>query len=138
MASRDIKDLSASLQPIAQDFIDQCADQGIIVKLICTYRSNEEQDVDYAQGRTAAGKIITELKGGQSAHNCVDSAGNPAAQAFDFGVFESDGTYVSSGADPRYHQAGTIGESLGMTWGGEWHHPVDLDHFETKNWRTNT
>lgn len=41
----------------------------LAVRVTSTYRSFEEQDKLYAQGRTTKGRIVTNAKGGQSYHN---------------------------------------------------------------------
>lgn len=50
---------------------------------MCTYRSAEEQERLYAQGRTTPGPIVTRARAGQSAHNATLPDGTPAARAFD-------------------------------------------------------
>lgn len=90
MASRVLTDLSPSMQGHAVNFLHACAGDtwlqhnGISVIVICTYRSNEEQDALYAQGRTKPGSIVTNARAGQSAHNVKMLSGRPSAEAFDF------------------------------------------------------
>ena len=43
--------------------------KGVRLRLSYTFRTYEEQDVLYAQGRTKPGKKVTNAKGGQSIHN---------------------------------------------------------------------
>src|SRR3990167_7492221 len=89
MPSRDLKDLSADMQPRAGNFMLLCAtdewltNTGITVLITCTYRSNKEQEALYAQGRTKPGRIVTRARGGQSKHNCKGPMGEQAAEAFD-------------------------------------------------------
>jgi peptidoglycan L-alanyl-D-glutamate endopeptidase CwlK len=77
------------MQVLYNRFSDRCRRDvnllklGVSVLLICTYRSREEQDKLYAQGRTTPGAIVTRAKGGQSAHNVETPQGAPAAEAFD-------------------------------------------------------
>lgn len=82
MASRRIEDLHPDLQPLATLFVDRCRDRLVDVLIVCTYRSGEEQDALYAQGRTTQGRIVTYARAGQSAHNHTLD-GTPAARAFD-------------------------------------------------------
>jgi peptidoglycan LD-endopeptidase CwlK len=49
--------------------LDDCLDQGHVYVATSGYRSYKEQDLLFAQGRTAPGKICTKARGGQSAHN---------------------------------------------------------------------
>lgn len=89
MASRSIADLSPTMHALAMDFMQRCADDtwlkehGISVLIICTHRSNDEQNALYAQGRTKPGAIVTRARGGQSAHNVTSPGGKPSAEAFD-------------------------------------------------------
>lgn len=89
MASREIRDLSPAMQVLYNRFNDRCRRDiellklGVSVLLTCTYRSDEEQDRLYAQGRTLPGAIVTKAKGGQSKHNTQTPQGKPAAEAFD-------------------------------------------------------
>src|SRR5574343_1544593 len=82
MATREIKDA----EPILQDAYEfaKAEYQRLYPNdpqpfLTCVYRSNEEQDALYAQGRTTKGKIVTNAKAGQSKHNFKPS------KAFDIG-----------------------------------------------------
>lgn len=69
MASRSFSDLDPRIQFDALKVRDAWKDAGLDVLVTCTYRSNEEQDQLYAQGRTAPGKIVTHAQAGQSLHN---------------------------------------------------------------------
>lgn len=135
MASRDPKTLHPLLQPLAQQFLVQCMAEGINVFLTCCYRSNEEQDEDYAKGRTFPGKIITNAQAGQSPHNCTIADGNiPAAKAFDFGIKTNEGSLDWDASDVQWVRARDIGESLGL-YSGEYFPRKDYDHLELPNWR---
>lgn len=136
MASRLISDLHPSLQPLCQEFLARCIQVGIKAGISCTYRSSTEQDADYAQGRTAPGKVITNAKGGESPHNCMDSAGRAAAKAFDFFIYAADFRHLDwDAADDRWKKAIAIGEELGLVSGSTFN-IVDTDHMEMPNWRT--
>lgn len=128
MASRKIEDLHPDLQPLCREFLMQCEAAGLEVKITFTYRSPQEQDDIYSQGRSKPGKIVTNLKGDKSKH-CFTADGKPAAKAFDFGIFDN-GAYVGDGADARYLQAGEIGEGVSLIWGGRWKKPFDPGHLE--------
>lgn len=47
----------------------ECKEKGIELLIYCGYRSPEEQDKLYAQGRKAKGKIVTHARAGESFHN---------------------------------------------------------------------
>lgn len=129
MPSRDIEDLHPDLQQPCRDLLAKCDSEGINAKVIFTYRTPEEQDDLYAQGRTIPGRKVTNIKGAASKH-CFTIDGNPAAKAFDIAVFDERGGYIEDGNDKRYWTVGKIGEALGLTWGGRWKSPHDPSHFQ--------
>ena len=141
MSDRNLNDLSAEMKPLAQEFLTKCnADplftaQGITVFVDQTYRSEADQNADYAKGRTTPGAIITNAQYGQSPHNCVDSDGNPAAKAFDIAIEDSDGSLDWDATDPLWRRAIKIGESLGLVSGSEFHSLKDNPHFELADWK---
>ncbi len=119
MASRKLEDLLPHVQEKAELFLDKCRKQGIDVLIYCTYRSFEEQEAEYAKGRTVAGKKTTNARGGDSFHNwgrafdCVPMA-NGRAQWND---------------KETYAIMGEIGKQIGFDWGGYWKF-VDRPHFQ--------
>lgn len=134
----DINLLHPDLKPLCISLIDQLttAIAPSTVKVNFTYRPPAAQDALYAQGRTTPGKIVTDLTSSKSKH-CFTLDGLPAAKAFDIAIFNLDGSYVGYGDDLRYQHAGalwkilaTVNPTLGMVWGGDWHHPHDPDHFQ--------
>jgi peptidoglycan L-alanyl-D-glutamate endopeptidase CwlK len=125
--SRKIEDLKLSMQIKARDFVVKMAEEGIPFMFTCTYRSQEEQDVLFNQGRTTPGKIVTWTH--NSRHTRRD--------AFDIAILRSGqpvwDTKIDVDADhiPDYEEAGKIGESVGLVWGGRWKIP-DYPHFQLK------
>jgi peptidoglycan L-alanyl-D-glutamate endopeptidase CwlK len=76
MPSRDKKDLN----PILTQVYDKACEEYLRLYpdfpqpfITCTFRSGEEQNKLYALGRTEKGKIVTNAKAGQSAHNTYPS-----------------------------------------------------------------
>lgn len=117
MPSRRIEDLHPDLQPICREFMRRCESVGLDILITCTYRSNEEQDQLYAQGRNSKpGPRVTNAKGGQSEHNFTIK-GKPAARAFDI-VPLVNGKPVWDDKHPAWQQAGRIGMALGLNWYG--------------------
>ena len=88
------------------------------VRVVEGYRSIERQDELYAQGRTTAGNIVTNAKGGQSFHNY--------GVAVDF-VFRKEGYNAS---EFLWGTLGTVGKEHGFKWGGDWKNFKDRPHFE--------
>lgn len=122
--------LCPELEALCRQFILNCAHAGLRVIITQTYRSSEQQAIDYAQGRTTPGKIITNAKPGESKHNCEDR-GVPAARAFDFAIYAGDGNLLDWNAeDDNWKTAIKIGEDLGLVSGSTWHCIKDSPHME--------
>lgn len=95
-------------------FLEECAAEGLAVRVTEVARSAARQDALYAQGRTAPGRIVTWTR--ESAH-----IGGRAFDVTLVGAHEYDD-------DPEAWQLlGAIGEDLGLEWGG---HFQDYGHFE--------
>lgn len=135
MASRRLSDLHPDVAHLAQQFLSKCEMAGIHVMVTCTYRSEEEQQALYDQGRTKPGNIVTNAKPGESLHNCKYPLGTPASRAFDV-VPIVNGKPVWDGTDPVWDQIGMIGIGIGLEWAGEWtverEHFVEKPHFQLK------
>jgi peptidoglycan LD-endopeptidase CwlK len=130
LADTNLSDLHPDLQPLATQWLNECLQQGLHVKIIQTWRDPAYQDQLFAQGRTAAGPVVTDLNGSQSLH-CFTIDGKPASRAFDFACFDSTGAYITDGTDNHYALAGQIGISMGLEWGGNWKGSlVDYDHLQ--------
>lgn len=128
MSSRSLDDLDARFRPFVDSFIATCAAQSLDVLIYCTYRSNEEQDVLYAQGRTAPGGIVTNAKAGQSAHNyrlafdgCPLLAGKPM--------------WNEHLSGPHWSLYGQIAVQCGMEWGGNFVSFTEGPHCQMKDWK---
>ena len=128
MTDKNLNDLHPTLQPLATQFLDACAMHSIKAVIVQTWRTPQEQDALYAQGRTAGGTCVTNATSAQSKH-CFTINGEPASKAFDFMLLDEQNRIITDGGDHAYAAAGNIGKNLGLTWGGDWHHP-DFDHFE--------
>ena len=130
-ASRKIEDLHPALQPLCQEFLARAEAQDIDVLITCTWRSNAAQDLLYAQGRSLVGRVVTNARGGQSAHNFMIK-GKPASKAFDV-VPMLGGKCMWSSSYPAWQVLGQIGMDLGLNWygaaGSKFH---ELPHFQLK------
>lgn len=131
MASRDITLCDERLQNVWKAALIKWAEKSPTITpfITCTYRSPEEQNALYAQGRTTEGHVVTNAKEYESAHNFTP------CQAFDIAFKDSsnklywDKSFFESFAE--------IVKSLDETivWGGEWTTIHDAPHFETSHWR---
>jgi peptidoglycan L-alanyl-D-glutamate endopeptidase CwlK len=93
-----------------------------------TYRSFEESDKLYQQGRTTPGEIVSNAKPGQSYHNY--------AMALDFHL-QVNGKDVWD-VDHNWMIVVNIFKSYGFQWGGDFQNFKDYPHLENKlghNWR---
>jgi peptidoglycan L-alanyl-D-glutamate endopeptidase CwlK len=94
----------------------------------CTYRNDEEQTKLYAIGRTEVGKIVTNAKAGESAHNRLPS------MAFDIAFITLDNRLDWSAH--LFAKYAEIAKEISseVEWGGDWRFK-DFPHFELKNWK---
>ena len=133
MASRLISDLHPKFQPLVNGFLNDCTVAGITLLVTCTYRSGDEQNELYAQGRTKPGKIVTNARAGQSKHNfTVDD--KPASLAIDIvPMVNGKPVWNTTGEDlVIWERVGKLGEARGMEWGGSWLKLKDWPHFQWK------
>lgn len=118
MASRNIDDLHPRVAALCRQFVEKCKASGIDVLITSTYRSIEEQNAIYAQGRTTPGKIVTNAKGGQSMHN--------HHVAFDFVPIVAGKAMWND--TKTFEHCGSIAESLGLEWAGRWKKMKEMAH----------
>lgn len=116
MPSRSIDDLIPRTADKCRRFVSACFDAGIGVIITSTYRSQDEQDALYAQGRTKPGKRVTNAK--ESYHTF--------RVAFDF-VPIVNGKAVWDDAKV-WTRCGALAESVGLEWGGRWVGFADKPH----------
>jgi len=117
-----INDLDPKVVQPARNFINNTELQtGNQLRVTQGYRSNEEQNRLYAQGRTTPGPIITNAKEGQSAHNY--------GIAIDVVIMRDGSPDWSTPISPEIANYGT---DQGFDWGGNWVEFNDPPHFEMK------
>lgn len=127
MSSRNLSDL----KPI---FIDkviplQIAWQraGLDVLIYCTLRLDAEQDALYAIGRTLPGRIVTNARGGESAHN--------------YGL-ALDGAPLIHGRiawddHPHWALYGKVAMDCGLEWAGAPSYPFkEMPHVQLADWKS--
>jgi peptidoglycan L-alanyl-D-glutamate endopeptidase CwlK len=100
--------------------IGAMAARGYPIRCTCTFRSIEEQEALYAQGRTVPGKIVTQARGGMSPHNHKMAA---------------DFIFVNEGYDGPWEVLRDEALKVGLQWGGAWRTFKDRPHVERKNWK---
>lgn len=127
MASRDLKELHPLALAKFQEFLDLAKHQGLDVLVTSTYRSIDEQNLLYEQGRSSPGKIVTNARGGESFHNfrvAIDivplRSGKPL-----WDVYDSNAKLL-----PEWKLLGDIAESLEIEWAGNWRRFREYAHFQ--------
>lgn len=119
---RDKSRLHPRVRELCAEFERRCREAGLNVLVTETFRTAEEQDALYAQGRTKPGSIITRCKGAdyQSPHQW--------GVAFDFCRNVKGREYDDS--DGFFRKCGAVGKSIGLFWGGDFRTFVDKPHLE--------
>lgn len=102
----------------AKALVAKMAELGHPIRITSTYRSDSEQAMLYAQGRTMPGNIVTNAKPGESFHNY--------GVAFDV-VFRKEGF---DAPEDLWQLLGATGKAIGLSWGGDWKSFPDRPHFE--------
>lgn len=123
---RDLTKCHPRLQKLAKELVAACEKQGYPIGIGECFRTVQEQNRLYAQGRTKPGPVVTNAPG--STYRSMHQWG----VAFDVYRKDGKGAYNESG---RYFQkVGTIGKALGLEWGGDWKSIVDKPHFQLPDW----
>jgi len=120
----DVQDsILAGLKPeaaqLASRLILKAKERGLEIRLIAGYRSPQQQQALYEQGRQRPGQIVTMAR--FSSHN--------TGLAFDVAIIK-DGKLLFDGVD--FDILGTLGEELGLVWGGRNKLLRDRPHFQTQ------
>jgi peptidoglycan LD-endopeptidase CwlK len=113
----------SSLNPIvaqkARKFLDLAKANNMDVRITAAFRSWNDSDRLYAQGRTTPGDVISNARGGESYHNW--------GLAFDAAPFENG---VISNDIEKFKAMGKLGEQAGLEWGGRFKDLLDYPHFQ--------
>lgn len=123
-SSVSLSSLNPQVQSMAQQFLDLCTANGLNVTIVEAFRSWDEQDALYDQGRTKPGDIVTDAQGGDSYHNW--------GLAFDCAPVEN-GTIAWNDLN-AFNKMGAFGQQVGLEWGGNWTTfditILDMPHFQ--------
>ncbi|CAM4134555.1 M15 family metallopeptidase [Saccharibacillus endophyticus] len=109
--------------------IARAADRGIEIAITSDFRSSEEQDRLFHQGREDSGNIVTNARGGQSYHNY--------GLAIDFALRDGNGGVVwdmevdrNGNGRSDWMEVVELAKALGFDWGGDWDRFPDYPHFQ--------
>jgi peptidoglycan L-alanyl-D-glutamate endopeptidase CwlK len=116
-----IDGLHPAIREAVKKFLADAEAEGIFLKITDGMRTFVQQDALYAQGRTTAGKIVTNAKSGQSFHN--------------YGLAVDVVPIVNGKADWEgdWAHIGRIGKAAGLDWGGDFTTILDRPHFQYAN-----
>lgn len=125
--------LPNKIHPIVEErtnqLIKQSADKGISILITDGFRSAEDQDRLYEQGRSAEGNIVTHAKGGESYHNfglAVDFAlKTPSDEVIWDRQFDGNKNGISD-----WSEVVKLAKELGFEWGGDWAGFKDFPHLQ--------
>jgi peptidoglycan L-alanyl-D-glutamate endopeptidase CwlK len=106
-------------------FVAAMSKAGSPVKCTDGYRSIEEQNRLYAQGRTKPGRIVTKAKGGESPHNY--HLGRDYCFLLPHGAVSWNGDWKLFGRTAK---------ACGLMWGGSFRSISDKPHLELTSWRS--
>lgn len=123
-SSLNLSSLNPYVASLARQFLNLCSTNGLSVTVVEAFRSWDKQDVLYAQGRTAAGDIVTDAEGGDSYHNW--------GLAFDCAPLKNG--VINWNDIDTFNKMGSLGQQVGLEWGGNWTSYdialVDPPHFQ--------
>ena len=119
--SRSLDELLPVAKERVEQFLRLCKENDIDLLVTSTYRDHESQQALYEQGRTTAGKVVTNAKAGDSWHNwrCAVDV-----------VPLINGKPNWDGSDPIWTKIGELGERAGLEWAGRWRTFKELAHFQ--------
>lgn len=125
--------MPTALHPVVEERTNQLtqnmADKGITMVITDGFRSVEEQNILYEQGRTTEGNIVTNAKGGESLHNF--------GLAVDFALKTESGEIIwdmefdgNGNSKADWMEVVEGAKELGFEWGGDWFGFEDYPHLQ--------
>jgi peptidoglycan L-alanyl-D-glutamate endopeptidase CwlK len=115
----NIDKLHPKLRAKSSELWQAWKDAGEELTIVTSLRTPLEQNDLYAQGRTKAGKIVTQAKAWDSMHNY-----GLAIDCYNAADLRKGKLTAPS------NKAGAVAEKLGWVWGGRWKKPYDPPHFQ--------
>ena len=125
--SRQLDDLSVRVRPQVVELLARCVEGGIMVLIVETLRTWEEHQANLAKG-------VSWIAVSKHLDGATYRQAPRGSDAIDLCPYE---TYALHGpdklrwdeSDPIWLKLGTLGEGVGLRWGGRWAQK-DLGHFE--------
>lgn len=135
-SSRNIDDLIMPVKKMALDHVHGCKLVGIDLLITCTYRTPQDQNILYAQGRTTPGRIVTNARAGESMHqyrvayDCVPMRGGKPVWGTKGDGLDDDPTDDDKDDLELWQRMAEIGKKLGLEWAGDWRKFREFPHFQ--------
>ena len=126
--ARDITQLHPLLQYKIRKLQEKCKKEDLKLGIGECFRSVEEQDALYEQGRTKPGIVVTKARGTSY------SSQHQWGIAFDIFQNIKGKEYETS----FINKVAKIAKKLGLGWGGDWKGFTDTPHFYLKKWGSTT
>jgi N-acetylmuramoyl-L-alanine amidase len=127
--STTITGLNPIVAAKADSLVAQTGKIGIKILITDDFRSSEEQNALYKQGRSEPGQVVTNVKGGASYHNY--------GLAVDFALVKPDGDVIwdmeydgNGNGKSDWLEVVSAAKKLGFTWGGDWTSFKDYPHLQ--------
>ncbi|QGH33039.1 M15 family peptidase [Gracilibacillus salitolerans] len=125
--------MPTELHPIVEEskeeLVKQADEIGISIIITDSFRSAEEQDAIYQQGRETEGTIVTYAQGGESYHNY--------GLAIDFALQTNENNVIwdleydgNQNGESDWMEVVEIAKDLGFTWGGDFTRFKDYPHLQ--------
>ena len=150
MASRRLEDLHPVTREKTEEFLEKAKENGIEVLIYCTFRSPEEQEILYMQGRLEQfGITLKELNERRKKLGLweltEEEARRKVTNARPWQSFHQYGLAFDcvplAGGKPdwsnheAYEKLGEIAQKVGLEWAGSWKQFRELPHFQdTETW----
>ena len=135
--SRLLSALEPSTREMVEKGLEECKAQGLDVLVICTWRSWDEQAAEYAKGRTAPGKIVTNAKPGQSWHQwgrAIDFVPRRNGKTLVWGTrgngLDQDPSDDATDDLELWQRCAACFKMHGLKWAGDWTRFVEFPHLE--------
>lgn len=135
--SRDINYLEPSTRAMVEKGLQECQDQGLDLLITQTYRSWEEQALEYAKGRTVPGRIVTNARPGQSWHQwgrAIDIVPRRNGKTLVWGTrgngLDQDPTDDATDDLELWQRIAACFKMHGLKWAGDWTRFVEFPHFQ--------
>ncbi|WP_082235080.1 M15 family metallopeptidase [Halobacillus massiliensis] len=122
-------ELHPTVEKKKDELIELAAERGIDVVITDGFRTIEEQERIYEQGRLREGDIVSYARGGESYHNY--------GLAIDYALRTDEGNVVwdlerddNGNGEADWVEAAEIAKDLGFEWGGDWSSFKDYPHLQ--------